>query len=337
VLGIPVTQIGRRDHFFDRGGTSLSAVKLAIAVDRAVSLKDVTRYPVLCDLAAMVDGKTARRQGLLQALTEPVEPAEPAEPAELTAPGEALAPALVCFPYAGGNAVNFQSLASALRGSGLAVYAVELPGHDLAADSEPYAPLTQVVDQAVAEINQHGLTSVMLWGHSSGTAFAVAAAMRLQELGVTVRRVFLAAQLPGDPGQRRAAISELMDHNSAEIAATLIADSGFTGLADLDAQRAEHLGAAYRHDCVSAHRYLADSMENPPATRLAAPVTVVVAADDPNTTGFGEQYRDWKILAEQVDLYELSDGGHYFLRTRPVETAQAVLSAAELLASHVDA
>jgi amino acid adenylation domain-containing protein len=328
VLGIPVTQLGRRDHFFDRGGTSLSAVKLAIAVDRAVSLKDVTRYPVLCDLAAMVDGKTARRQGLLQALTEPV---------ELTAPGEALAPALVCFPYAGGNAVNFQSLASALRGSGLAVYAVELPGHDLAADSEPYAQLTQVVDQAVAEINQRGLTSVLLWGHSSGTAFAVAAAMKLQEHGVTVRRVFLAAQLLGDPGQRRAAISELMDHNSAEIAATLIADSGFTGLADLDAQRAEHLGAAYRHDCVSAHRYLADRMENPPATRLAAPVTVVVAADDPNTTGFGEQYRDWKILAEQVDLYELSDGGHYFLRTRPAETAQAVLSAAELLASDVDA
>ena len=36
--------------------------------------------------------------------------------------------ALVCFPYAGGNAVNFQPMASALRGSGLAVYAVELPG-----------------------------------------------------------------------------------------------------------------------------------------------------------------------------------------------------------------
>ena len=52
VLGIPADQIGRRDHFFDRGGTSLSAVKLVIALDRAVSLKDVTRHPVLADLAA---------------------------------------------------------------------------------------------------------------------------------------------------------------------------------------------------------------------------------------------------------------------------------------------
>ncbi|WP_432077260.1 non-ribosomal peptide synthetase, partial [Streptomyces wuyuanensis] len=55
VLGVPEAQIGRGDHFFDRGGTSLSAVKLAIALDRAVTLKDVTRHPVLTDLAALLD------------------------------------------------------------------------------------------------------------------------------------------------------------------------------------------------------------------------------------------------------------------------------------------
>lgn len=77
VLGIAVEAIGRRDHFFDRGGTSLSAVKLAITLDRAVSLKDVTRHPVLADLAALVDGRSERRSGLLQSppavqLTSPV-------------------------------------------------------------------------------------------------------------------------------------------------------------------------------------------------------------------------------------------------------------------------
>ena len=60
----------------------------------------------------------------------------------------------MCFPYAGGNAVNFQSMAGALRGSGLAVYAVELPGHDLAAENEPFASMAQVVDQVVAEITR---------------------------------------------------------------------------------------------------------------------------------------------------------------------------------------
>ncbi|MDQ1035475.1 amino acid adenylation domain-containing protein [Streptomyces sp. V3I8] len=60
VLGVPADRIGRLDHFFDRGGTSLAAVKLAVALDRAITLKDVTRRPVLADLAQLLDG--ARRE-----------------------------------------------------------------------------------------------------------------------------------------------------------------------------------------------------------------------------------------------------------------------------------
>jgi surfactin synthase thioesterase subunit len=318
VLGIPADQIGCRDHFFDRGGTSLSAVKLAITLGRAVSLKDLIRHPVLADLAALVDGRSARRVGLLQPLSEPA---------------GAPAGALVCFPYAGGNAVNFQPMARALRGSGLAVYAVELPGHDVAAHSEPFAPLAQVVEQVVTEIVGRGLTRVALWGHCSGTALAVETARKLQERGVDVARVFLGGQLLGDATDRRAAITELTRRSDAEIAAGLGADGGYTELGELDAQRAEHVGAAYRHDCVSAHRYFVDALDTAPAVTLSAPVTVVVAADDPATAQFPRRYRDWQLLAEYVDLHQLADGGHYFLRTRPTETAQAVLHAAALLAA----
>lgn len=60
VLGIPQDQIDRRDHFFDRGGTSLSAVTLAITLDRAVSVTDVTRHSVLADLARTLDGRSGR-------------------------------------------------------------------------------------------------------------------------------------------------------------------------------------------------------------------------------------------------------------------------------------
>jgi surfactin synthase thioesterase subunit len=348
VLGVGEDQVGRGDHFFDRGGTSLSAVKLAIALDRAISLKDLTRHPVLADLAALIDGQAERRGGLLQTLAEP---------------GAHQAGALVCFPYAGGNAVNFQSMASALRGSGLAVYAVELPGHDLAADREPFAPLDQVTGQVTDEIARQGLTRVLLWGHSSGAAFALETARKLEQRGVDVPRVFLAAQLPGDAAGRRAAVAELTGRNNAEIAAGLAADSGYTELGDLagrdalglDARDAEHVGAAYRHDCVSAHRYLADaldaqsldaqsldaqsldaqsldaqsldaqSLDARAAARLSAPVTVVVAADDPFTVGAVHAFRGWERLAARVDLLELAGGGHYFLRTRPADAAQAVL------------
>src|SRR5216117_342622 len=57
VLGIPKHQIGRRDRFLDLGGTSLSALKLAITLERAVSFKDLIDHPILADLAMLVDDK----------------------------------------------------------------------------------------------------------------------------------------------------------------------------------------------------------------------------------------------------------------------------------------
>ncbi len=141
--------------------------------------------------------------------------------------------------------------------------------------------------------------------------------------------MFLAAQLLGDAAVRRAAISELAEKSNADVAAGLSDDGGYSGLSELDAQHAEHVGAAYRHDAVSAHQYFADALDNPPAEKLSAPVTVIVAADDPSTAEFPEQYCHWQRLVQRVDLHELKDGGHYFLRTRPTEAAQAVLDVAK--------
>ncbi|MEV7525392.1 amino acid adenylation domain-containing protein [Streptomyces sp. NPDC091371] len=61
VLGIPADRIDRRDRFFDLGGTSLSAVKLAITLDRAVSPAEVARHPVLSDLARFLDAPSRPR------------------------------------------------------------------------------------------------------------------------------------------------------------------------------------------------------------------------------------------------------------------------------------
>ena len=322
VLGIPQVEIGRRDHFFDRGGSSLSAVKLVITLERAVSLTDVTRHPILADLAGIVDGQTRVRSGLLQLLSE-----SNASPSV----------ALVCFPYAGGNAVNYQPMANALRSNGIAVYAVELPGHDLAAESEPFASIEQTAERVAGEITRLGLAKVLLWGHSSGAVLAVETARKLQDSAVQVLRVFLGAQLIGDAATRRAASMDLTRRSNAEIAAGLIADGGATVLGELDAERVDRVGAAYRHDCVTAHHFLIDALEMPPAEKLSIPVTVVVAADDPSTAEYPRRHRDWQLLAEHVDLHALADGGHYFLRTRRNEAAQAVLRAVDLFAPPLEA
>ncbi|WP_254399721.1 amino acid adenylation domain-containing protein [Streptomyces sp. AC602_WCS936] len=58
VLGVPRERIGRDDDFFALGGTSLSAVRLAVRLDRVVSLRDLTGHPTLADLARLLDTRT---------------------------------------------------------------------------------------------------------------------------------------------------------------------------------------------------------------------------------------------------------------------------------------
>ncbi|MFI2238012.1 amino acid adenylation domain-containing protein [Streptomyces chrestomyceticus] len=319
VLGLAPGQVGRDSHFFASGGTSLSAVRLIVKLERAVSLKDLTRHPRLSDLAAFVDGTghgagADTGTGLLISLLAPAAPAA----------------TLVCFPYAGGNAVNFQAVATELADSGLAVHGVELPGHDLSAKSEPFASLEQVAKAVADEIVQRVPGPVLLWGHSSGAAPAVLTARLLEEQGHELRAVLIGGQLVGTPEDRRSFSAVIGALTPLEIAARLSGDNGYTELSGTDTARSELVGAAYRHDVLEANAFFADAVENPPATLLAAPLTVVAAADDPATQGYASGLDAWRGLAGTVEVRELPDGGHHFFRTRPAQTADVVRTVHEM-------
>lgn len=315
ILGVPVEQLAPTDNFYDRGGSSLLAVKLVIALDRVVSLRDLTTNPVLADQAALLEARTTPAvTGLLQPLTD-------------VAAGR---PALICLPYAGGNAVNFVPLARALDGRGVSVFAAELPGHDPAAPGEPFAELTSVVSTLTAEVSalhREHHAPVMVYGHSLGTATVLAVAGQLEQAGVPVARVFLGAQLLGTAQRRQASVDELAGLSDSEITARLSGSGGHPDLADLDAGRANHVGAAFRHDHDQAQQHLLGLLASPARQRLHAPVTVVVAADDPSTADYPTRYHEWELLAERVDLIALPDGGHYFLQTRPEQLAEVIRTA----------
>jgi hypothetical protein len=62
VLAIPRDGIGSGDNFFDRGGTSLSAVRLALRAGRVLSFKDIASHPVLGEQADLIDLR--RKEGV---------------------------------------------------------------------------------------------------------------------------------------------------------------------------------------------------------------------------------------------------------------------------------
>lgn len=112
VLNVPVESIGRNSDFFALGGNSLLAMSAAIRSAGRFSLADIFALRTLDRLA---NAQASTTDNVLQALTP-----------------EKRESVLVCFSYAGGNAVNFQNVANALyRLTQTTVYGVEPPGNDL--------------------------------------------------------------------------------------------------------------------------------------------------------------------------------------------------------------
>jgi amino acid adenylation domain-containing protein len=329
-LNVPVERVGRDDDFFALGGTSLAAVRLVVKLDRLISLKQLVRRPVLADLAAAIDAAAvgAAADQTAGALLQPQN-----DPARVTA-------TLVCFPYAGGNAMNFRTLGRELEPHGVAVYGVELPGHDFAGTEEPLAGVADVAGQAAAEITalvgpapaDAGAIDtpsgpLLLWGHCAGAAHALACARRLETAGLRPHRVFVGALMLDDPDQLALESAEVSALSNRDITARLLEDSAYVELDGLKPERVDLVGSAYRHDVCSTNRYLTDVQGDPAAHRVGVPVEVVVATDDPTTKGYERRHRAWAGVTGPVTLRVLDGGGHYFVRTRPAEVAALVAAA----------
>jgi amino acid adenylation domain-containing protein len=63
LLKIPVERIGRWSRFAEFGGTSLTAIRLAIALDRAVTVGELADTPTVADVAALLDLKSREAVG----------------------------------------------------------------------------------------------------------------------------------------------------------------------------------------------------------------------------------------------------------------------------------
>jgi amino acid adenylation domain-containing protein len=315
VLNVLVGRIGRADDFFQLGGTSLAAVRLVVKLDRQVSLREVVAHPVLQDLARVIDAGRGTRGGatpspLLQRLST------------VDGPGVAT---LVCFPYAGGNAVNFQTLARELTGAGIAVYGAELPGHDVARADEPLADVAEVARRARAEL-AGAAGPILLWGHCAGAAYALELAWLLEADGRPPAGIFIGALLLDPPHTLRREIDEVSALTDREVTVRLHQDTAYIELDLLKSERAELVGRAFRHDVSSTNEYLIGTQQEP-AERLHTPVHVILAADDPTTAGRDGRHRSWARIADTVEGYLLDEGGHYFVRSRPADVAAIVAAA----------
>ncbi|MGW6054326.1 amino acid adenylation domain-containing protein [Streptomyces sp. NPDC055189] len=320
VLDVPLDEITLDQNFFTLGGSSLSAMRVIMELDGLVSLTDLMRNSILqplCDVAQtrLDENSGSQTQGhnLLQPLS--------ADPSGADC-------ALVCFPYAGGNAINFEPLATALdkADNGVAVFGVELPGHDGGRPEEPFVSVQDAAQRVVHEIG-HTLAGrpVMLWGHCVGSALAVETARLLEAGGTRPAHVFTGGKLLHSAEDTRTGLDEVAAMTDEGIVRWLADETALAGLDALRPAQTAFLAGVVRHDSTSANGYLLRALEHGPSAKISAPITAVYTTDDPLTQGHQERYEQWSLFADAPRLAEVGTGGHYFCRTAADAVAALVL------------
>ena len=300
VLGIPPESVGRASDFFDVGGNSLLAMAAALRSEGRFSIGEVFRYRRLSDLARRLEVERAADGGVLKLLSR----------------GDPAGPAVVCFSYAGGNAVNFFSVAEAMSrdGSQVRLFGVEPPGHD--GGDELLVDADNLAARCCDELAAQGIFRVVVWGHCSGAGPAVAFAARAARAGIEVRSLILAAKLLREPPVLRHQIAGTTAMSDAEVLSWLTSATGLVFEGPLPAPLVAQLGRTFRHDTISANRVLLRLWDAEPPL-LDCPVVNVLAADDPLTKGDEVLHDNWRRASRTLRLEMVADGGHYLMKSRP--------------------
>jgi amino acid adenylation domain-containing protein len=328
VLEIEEQRLSIHDNFFELGGHSLKAMEITVKSNGEFPLAKIFQYPTPRELAeSMINDTGTDAQRLLYAFTRTDSQIEVS---------------IVCFPYAGGNAVNFKLLADAISQltDKVALYGVELPGHDFSHQEIPLKPIDEIARQCVAEIQDRIKTPVIIWGHCSGTAPALAVARLLEENGSDLRYISLGGRVMRPPRRqkRRSLVSSLLSfftpgENDAaeneisddEIRKWLIEITGFTEFAGAGEKESAFIVKNFRHDAESANRYFEEYFKSRPPGKLKSPIYNIISKDDPLTKDYKKSHKNWRRFSNSLELITLEHGAHYFVKTKAAETARIII------------
>ncbi len=304
--------IGIDDNFFDVGGDSIKAIRVARTLDMPVmALFDAPTVRACADYL-----RDARTDGAGDAADRTVH--------HFKRPAQARVH-MVCVPFAGGSALSYRELARALP-DGFACSALQLPGHDPAAPDEAFVDLDTMIDRAVDRLLAEAAAPIVVYGHCAGNALAVALVRRLVGAGANVIGLAIGGMLLDEDAD--AVLDEVGTRSGENIVDFLRQIGGFKDV--LDAGTLAAIARMTKHDAMQAATFFAAETRAP--ARLDVPLHVVIGGQDPLTPDYARRYLDWRRYSDAVELDVIPDGGHYFV-TEHADTLAGLLAARWLPAS----
>nr|WP_063775806.1 non-ribosomal peptide synthetase [Streptomyces odonnellii] len=290
--------IGIGDSFFDLGGTSLSAIKMAHAVRESLGVplpvRDILLHPTIESLGGLLRHGAPDRpeSGLIE-----FRAGEDQDRGEGEGQGR-----VVCVHPAGGTAFCYLSLAKALSGS-IGLYGIQSPGLN---PGEAFLPSVEAMAEAYLRlIEPLPAGPLVLTGLSYGGLVAHEMGRRLALGGRNdVSVVLLDTQASDDPADR-AAVAPV---DMAEFRDKLVRFNGmYPGIDDAQIERYFHV---YNHNRMTAR----DHLPLPSPARLVLVQAVEAADDTPFHRAVREFWRrraegGWQVEPVDCDHWELLESG----------------------------
>ncbi|GAA2496716.1 amino acid adenylation domain-containing protein [Streptomyces gobitricini] len=302
-------------NFFESGGHSIAAMKVAALSDGRIALRDLLAHPTPRQLASLLTGPAGGERPLLVDLTR-------AAGVDVTDP----VATVVCVPFAGGSAVSYVPLATELAARGdVRVLGVELPART-AADTRPQVPVERLAADLAGEVAATVDGPVTVLGHCAGSATGLLLVPELRRLGVDVQRLLVVSKILRSTDSADHTSNEVLGMSEQAILDWLVDNTGLDEVRTLSARERADLASSFRYDTVEATRGFRQALKELANAPLDLPVTVVVATDDPLTGGRAEAADTWRELGRDVRTVVTGHGGHYLNVTRPELVAGLLLA-----------
>ncbi|WP_336323052.1 amino acid adenylation domain-containing protein [Streptomyces lavendofoliae] len=315
VLDVPPAEIGVTDNFFEIGGHSIAAMKVAATSQGRIMLRDLLVRPTARLVAASFAERDGARRDLLVDLTA-ASGARVDEPDTL----------LVCIPFAGGSAVSYVPLARQLADAGapVRVMGTELPGRTLR-DDRPMVAVDVLAEQLSDEVAREAAgRRVVVLGHCAGASLALHVVRALEQRGQSVGRLVIVAKLLKSMDPADHAANEVVHMSEQEIMDWMADNTGLDEVHRLTADERKDLARSFRYDTVEATHGFHLALSDTARAALRTPATVVLATDDVLMTDHAASVGNWERFVPRCRVVVTDHGGHYLNTTRPELLAEAV-------------
>ncbi|MEA9997081.1 amino acid adenylation domain-containing protein [Pseudomonas sp. 10B1] len=297
--------VGIHDDFFEVGGDSFKAIRIAAKYGPQLEVMDIYNFPTIETLAAHLALRSDNAQRILVPMSGDLGSAEAV---------------VVCFANSAGGPVNFIETGRAMAAlpRKLALYAVKFPRNDAGSVAAMIDEVTRLTNEICDGLLKETTLPIIVFAQCNGSALAISVARELKKRSANLRGLCIGGAL------MRTALSAKDLRTDREVISFLGSVGSTLPVRPDELAFFMH---DFRYDCSMADGYynhLVGDIERNALENLHIPVWCLVGTEDQLVPGYQQRFQDWNHLGTHTRLVEYPGVGHYLLRDCPERVASSL-------------